>query len=241
MSASTHPGAADAAEVAKFDALAHRFWDERGEFRPLHLMNPVRARFVSERARLADARVLDVGCGGGLLPESLARAGARVTGIDLAAGMIKVARLHATEQHLSIDYHTLAADALAQTEAGSFAVITCMEMLEHVPDPAAVFGSFARLARPGGHLFVSTINRNLKAFALAIVGAEYVLRLLPRGTHEYERLIRPAELARWARAAGFDLRELAGLAFNPLTEECRLSSDVSVNYIAHFVRTEDPP
>ncbi|MGH8285936.1 MAG: bifunctional 2-polyprenyl-6-hydroxyphenol methylase/3-demethylubiquinol 3-O-methyltransferase UbiG, partial [Steroidobacteraceae bacterium] len=208
MSASTHPGAADAAEVAKFDALAHRFWDERGEFRPLHLMNPVRARFVSERARLADARVLDVGCGGGLLSEALARAGARVTGIDLAAGMIEVARLHAAEQHLSIDYRALAADALAQTEGRSFTVITCMEMLEHVPDPAAVFGSFARLARPGGHLFVSTINRNLKSFALAIVGAEYVLRLLPRGTHEYERLIRPAELARWARAAGFDLREL---------------------------------
>ncbi|MGQ0833538.1 MAG: bifunctional 2-polyprenyl-6-hydroxyphenol methylase/3-demethylubiquinol 3-O-methyltransferase UbiG [Gammaproteobacteria bacterium] len=236
MSASTHPGAADAAEVAKFDALAHRFWDERGEFRPLHLMNPVRARFVSERSRLADARVLDVGCGGGLLCEALARAGARVTGIDLAAGMIEVARLHATEQHLSIDYRVLAADALAQTEPGSFGVITCMEMLEHVPDPAAVFGSFARLARPGGHLFVSTINRNLKSFALAIVGAEYVLRLLPRGTHEYERLIRPAELARWARAAGFELRELAGLAFNPLTEECRLSGDVSVNYIAHLVR-----
>jgi 2-polyprenyl-6-hydroxyphenyl methylase / 3-demethylubiquinone-9 3-methyltransferase len=235
------PGAeADSVEVAKFDALAHRFWDERGEFRPLHLMNPVRTRFVRERVALAEARVLDVGCGGGLLCEALARAGARVTGIDLAASMIEVARLHATEQQLAVDYRVLASDALAQAEPGSFDVITCMEMLEHVPDPDAVVQSFARLAKSGAHLFVSTINRNLKSFALAIVGAEYVLRLLPRGTHEYERLIRPAELARWARAAGFELRELAGLAFNPLTEECRLTRDVSVNYLAHFVREEPP-
>jgi 2-polyprenyl-6-hydroxyphenyl methylase / 3-demethylubiquinone-9 3-methyltransferase len=233
------PGAAaDPAEVAKFDALAHRFWDERGEFRPLHLMNPVRTRFVRERVALAETRVLDVGCGGGLLCEALARAGAHVTGIDLAAGMIEVARLHATEQQLAIDYRVLASDALAVSEPGSFDAITCMEMLEHVPEPQAVVESFARLARPGAHLFVSTINRNLKSFALAIVGAEYVLRLLPRGTHEYERLIRPAELARWGRGAGFELRELAGLAFNPLTEECRLTRDVSVNYLAHLVREE---
>ena len=229
-------GGAEAAEVAKFDAVAHRFWDERGEFRPLHLMNPVRARFIAERAQLAGARALDVGCGGGLLAEVLARGAARVTGIDLAPGMIEVARLHAAEQRLAIDYRVLAADALAAAEPASFDLIACMEMLEHVPEPAAVLASFGRLAKPGGSLFVSTINRSLKAFALAIVGAEYVLRLLPRGTHEYERLIRPAQLARWARAAGFELRELAGLAFNPLTEECRLTSDVSVNYLAHFVR-----
>jgi 2-polyprenyl-6-hydroxyphenyl methylase / 3-demethylubiquinone-9 3-methyltransferase len=224
-------------EVAKFDALSHRFWDERGEFRPLHLLNPVRARFVAERMNLKDARALDVGCGGGLLSESLARAGARVTGIDLAPGMIEVARLHALEQHLDIDYRVLAVDSLADSEPGAYDVVVCMEMLEHVPQPAAILGAFARLVKPGGHLFVSTINRNLKSFALAIVGAEYLLRLLPRGTHEYERLIRPAELARWARAAGFDLRELAGMEFNPLSEQCRLTRDVSVNYLAHFVRS----
>lgn len=225
------------AEIAKFDALAHRFWDERGEFRPLHLMNPVRAKFVSERSALQGARVLDAGCGGGLLAEALAARGARVTGVDLAPGMIEVARLHATESGLDIDYAVVSLDALAEREPAAFDAITCMEMLEHVDTPAAIFTSFAKLLRPGGDLFVSTLNRNLKSFALAIVGAEYVLRLLPRGTHEYERLIRPAELASWARAAGFELRELAGLAFNPLTEVCRLSRDVSVNYIAHFVRT----
>jgi 2-polyprenyl-6-hydroxyphenyl methylase / 3-demethylubiquinone-9 3-methyltransferase len=229
---------ADAAELAKFDALAHRFWDERGEFRPLHLMNPVRAEFVRSRMALAGARVLDVGCGGGLLCETLARGGARCVGIDLAAGMIEVAKLHAMEQQLPIDYRVLAADSLASAEPESFDAVTCMEMLEHVPDPAAILESFARLVRPGGHVFVSTINRNLKSFALAIVGAEYLLRLLPRGTHEYERLIRPAEIARWARTAGLEARELAGMSFNPLTEECRLVRDVSVNYLAHFVREE---
>jgi 2-polyprenyl-6-hydroxyphenyl methylase/3-demethylubiquinone-9 3-methyltransferase len=151
--------------------------------------------------------------------------------------MIEVARSHALEQQLEIDYRVLEVDRLAAAEPATFDVIACMEMLEHVPEPAAIFGAFARLAKPGGHLFVSTINRNLKSFALAIVGAEYLLRLLPRGTHEYERLIRPAELARWARTAGFELRELAGLAFNPLSEECRLTRDVSVNYLAHFVRS----
>jgi 2-polyprenyl-6-hydroxyphenyl methylase/3-demethylubiquinone-9 3-methyltransferase len=223
-------------EIAKFEALSHRFWDERGEFRPLHLLNPVRARFVADRSSLKGVRALDVGCGGGLLSESLARAGARVTGIDLAPGMIEVARLHALEQRLDIDYRVLEVDRLADSEPGAYDVIACMEMLEHVPEPAAIFAAFSRLAKPGGHVFVSTINRNLKSFALAIVGAEYLLRLLPRGTHEYERLIRPAELARWGRAAGFELRELAGMAFNPLSEECRLTRDVSVNYLAHFVR-----
>jgi 2-polyprenyl-6-hydroxyphenyl methylase / 3-demethylubiquinone-9 3-methyltransferase len=228
----------DQSELGKFDALSHRFWDERGEFRPLHRLNPVRARFVMERAPVAGARVLDVGCGGGLLSESLTHAGAEVTGIDLAPGMIEVARLHAAEHGLNIDYRSQDVEALAQAEPNAFDIVACMEMLEHVPDPSATLNSISRLVRPGGHVFISTINRNLKSFLLAIVGAEYVLRLLPRGTHEYERLIRPAELARWARATGLDVREIAGLAFDPFTEQSSLSKDPSVNYLVHLSRPE---
>jgi 2-polyprenyl-6-hydroxyphenyl methylase/3-demethylubiquinone-9 3-methyltransferase len=228
------PGNADQAELEKFDALAARFWDSHGEFRPLHLLNPVRLQFIASRATIAGRRVLDVGCGGGLLSESLARAGAQVTGVDLAPGMIEVARLHATESGLAIDYRVASAEELAQASPGHFDVVTCMEMLEHVPDPAAMTATLARLLAPGGALFVSTLNRNLKSFLLAIVGAEYLLRLIPPGTHEYERLIRPAELARWARAAGLTLVELAGIEFNPLTGHVALSADVSVNYLAHL-------
>jgi 2-polyprenyl-6-hydroxyphenyl methylase/3-demethylubiquinone-9 3-methyltransferase len=228
----------DPSELGKFDALAHRFWDERGEFRPLHRLNPVRAQFVMDRANVVGAKVLDVGCGGGLLSEAMARAGADVTGIDLAQGMIEVARLHAAENGIEIDYRAENVDVLAQTQPGAFDVVTCMEMLEHVPDPGAMIDTLARLTRPGGHVFISTINRNLKAFLLAIVGAEYVLRLLPRGTHEYERLIQPAELARWSRAAGLDVREIAGLEFDPFTERCSLSDNPSVNYLVHLVRPE---
>ena len=226
---------ADGAELGKFEALAHRFWDAQGEFRPLHLLNPVRARFVSERVRLAGARVLDVGCGGGLLAESLCGAGADVTGVDLAPAMIEVARAHAAERGLAVRYQLVSAHALAGSHAHAFDVITCMEMLEHVPDPAAMLASLAALLRPGGALFVSTINRNLRAFLGAILAAEYLLGLLPRGTHEFERLIRPAELARWGRAEGLQLRELAGLRFDPLTGQCSLSREPSINYLAHFV------
>jgi 2-polyprenyl-6-hydroxyphenyl methylase/3-demethylubiquinone-9 3-methyltransferase len=229
---------ADQTELNKFDALAHRFWDPEGDFAPLHVLNPVRARFVTERVAPAGASVLDVGCGGGLLSEALNRAGATVTGIDLAPGMIEVARLHALEQGLNIDYRVAGAESLAATHANSFDVVTCMEMLEHVPDPATTLKTLATLVRPGGHVFLSTINRNLKSFLLAIVGAEYVLRLIPRGTHEYERLIRPSELARWGRAAGLALQEIAGLEFNPLTRQCSLTADPSVNYLAHFTRSE---
>jgi len=227
---------ADPAEVAKFDAVAHRFWDERGEFRPLHRLNPVRLAFVADRAALAGQRVADVGCGGGLLAEGLARAGARVTAIDLAPSMIDVARLHARASGLSIDYRLEPVEALAAAAPATFDVVTCMEMLEHVPDPAATMQSLAALLHPGGQLFVSTINRGLRAFLVAIVGAEYVTRAIPAGTHEYERLIRPAELARWARAADLDLREIAGLEYNPVTEQCRLSADTAVNYLAMFQR-----
>jgi 2-polyprenyl-6-hydroxyphenyl methylase/3-demethylubiquinone-9 3-methyltransferase len=227
---------ADPAEVAKFDALAHRFWDPRGDFGPLHVLNPVRAGFVAARVALEGSRLLDVGCGGGLLAEALARQGARVTAIDLAAGMIEVARLHAHGLELGIDYRLTSAEALASEAGPAYDVITCMEMLEHVPDPASMLATFARLLRPGGHLFVSTINRNLKSFALAIVGAEYLLGIVPRGTHQYESLIRPAELARWARASGLELRALQGLEYRPWSRSARLNADASVNYIAHFQR-----
>ena len=228
---------ADSQELGKFDALSSRFWDPQGEFRPLHLLNPVRARFIAERASLAGARVLDVGCGGGLLCEALARAGAKVTGIDLAPGMIEVARLHASDQALEIDYRAASAESLAEAAAGSFDIVTSMEMLEHVPDPRQMTATLAQLVRPAGQVFLSTLNRNLKSFLLAIVGAEYVLGLIPRGTHEYERLIRPSELAQWARAAGLTLRELAGVELNPIDRTVSLSRDPSVNYLAHLTRT----
>jgi 2-polyprenyl-6-hydroxyphenyl methylase/3-demethylubiquinone-9 3-methyltransferase len=223
---------ADRSELGKFDSLSSRFWDAQGEFRPLHILNPVRAQFVADRTKLAGARVLDVGCGGGLLCEAFARAGAKVTGIDLAPGMIEVARLHAAEQGLDITYNVVSAEEIT----GGFDVVTCMEMLEHVPDPERMTATLAKLVRPGGAVFVSTINRNLKSFLLAIVAAEYLLNLIPRGTHEYDRLIRPSQLDRWARAAGLSLRELAGLEFNPVTSRCHLSGDPSVNYLAHFER-----
>ena len=224
----------DQRELAKFNAIAARFWDPHGEMRPLHLLNPARLAFVAARASLPGAQLIDVGCGGGLLAESLARAGARVTGIDMAPGMIEVARLHAAESRLAIDYRMAAAEDVAGSTPAAFDIVVCMEMLEHVPDPAAMTATLARLLLPGGALFVSTLNRNLKSFLLAIVGAEYLFRLLPRGTHEYERLILPSELARWARAAGLHLKELAGIDFNPLTGHVALSGDVAVNYLAHL-------
>jgi 2-polyprenyl-6-hydroxyphenyl methylase/3-demethylubiquinone-9 3-methyltransferase len=227
---------ADQAEVAKFDASASGFWDPQGEFRPLHLLNPVRLGFISARTTLAGRRVLDVGCGGGLLAEALAGAGARVTAIDLAPGMIEVARLHASEAQLAIDYRIAPAEELAASHREGFDVVTCMEMLEHVPEPAAMMATLSQLLSPGGELFVSTLNRNLRSFLTAIVGGEYLLRLIPRGTHEYERLIRPAELARWARAAGLTLNALAGIELNPFTNRVTLTNDVGVNYLAHFSR-----
>jgi len=242
MSTTPHAGAsADAAELARFDALAHRFWDPRGEFRPLHQLNPVRLRFVQERTALAGARVLDVGCGGGLLAEALADAGAQVTAIDLAPSMIDVARLHALERGVSIDYRLTGAEALLAAGEPPFDAITCMEMLEHVPDPGTLVGVFGQLLRPGGDLYISTINRGAKSFALAIVAAEYLLRLLPRGTHEYQRFIRPSELAAMARAAGLGLREIAGIDYDPFSGRSRLSADPSVNYLAHLRRPGSAP
>jgi 2-polyprenyl-6-hydroxyphenyl methylase/3-demethylubiquinone-9 3-methyltransferase len=226
----------DPAEISKFDAAAPRWWDPDGEFRPLHDLNPARLDYIEARAGLAGRRVLDVGCGGGLLAEGMARRGARVTGIDLAPGALEVARLHSLETGIAVDYRQVAAESLANTEPDSYDLVTCLEMLEHVPDPPAVVAALARLVRPGGDVVCSTINRNAKAFALAIVGAEYLLRLLPMGTHQYARLIRPSELARWARAAGLEVADMAGLQYNPATRQARVSADTSVNYLVHFRR-----
>jgi len=228
--------AADPAEIKKFDALAHEFWDPRGAFKPLHALNPVRLEYVAARASLAGSRVLDVGCGGGLLAESLARRGAQVVGIDLAPTMIEIARLHATESVLHIDYQLTSAEAFAATHAGHFDVVTCMELIEHVPQPIVLIAALARALRPGGALFLSTINRNLRSFLLGIVGAEYLLRLIPRGTHEYAKFIRPAELARFARAHDFELVDIAGIQFNPLSGRAHLDANTTVNYLAHFTR-----
>ncbi len=226
----------DPAEISKFDAAAPRWWDPNGEFRPLHDLNPARLDYIEARAGLAGRRVLDVGCGGGLLAEGMARRGARVTGIDLAPEALQVARLHALEAGVTVEYRQVAAELLAESEAGGFDLVTCLEMLEHVPDPAAIVAALARLTRPGGSVVCSTINRNARAFALAIVGAEYLLRLLPMGTHQYARLIRPSELSRWARDSGLALADLAGIEYNPATRKARIGDDVSVNYLAHFTR-----
>ena len=232
------PASADLAEVHKFDALANEFWDPRGAFLFLHRLNPVRSDYIAARAPLAQRRVLDVGCGGGLLTEALTRHGAQVTGIDLAPAMIEVARLHAHESQLSIDYELCSAEAYAdragEPYGGRFDVITCMELIEHVASPEALLGAITRLLRPGGELFVSTINRTLRSFLGAIVGAEYLLKLLPRGTHEYARLVRPSELARLGRAHGLTPCDAAGLEFNPLTHTARLTRDLGINYLMHF-------
>lgn len=240
MHANAGPANVDPGEIAKFEALAQRWWDPNGEFKPLHDLNPLRLGFIEQRTPLGGLDVLDVGCGGGILAEAMARRGAKVLGIDMARAALQVAELHALEAGVTVEYRLVAAEDLARDFPASFDVVTCMEMLEHVPEPAQVMTALARLTKPGGHIYVSTINRNLKAFLLAIVGAEYVLRMLPRGTHEYERFIRPAELAAWARAAGLEIKSLAGIEFNPLRREFRLSGDPSVNYLAHFVRPADP-
>ncbi|PJK01172.1 bifunctional 3-demethylubiquinol 3-O-methyltransferase/2-polyprenyl-6-hydroxyphenol methylase [Lysobacteraceae bacterium NML91-0213] len=219
-------------ELDKFAALASRWWDPDGPQKPLHALNPVRLDYVARRVPLAGARVLDVGCGGGLLSEALAGEGAQVTAIDLAPELVRVARLHAREAGLDIDYREQAVEALAAAEPGSFDVVTCMEMLEHVPDPGAILDACAQALKPGGRLFVSTLNRTPAAFALAIVGAEYVARLLPRGTHRYEDFIRPSELAAWLRDCGLDLEDVSGMMYEPWRNRARLVLRTEVNYLA---------
>ncbi len=222
----------DPAELAKFSELAHKWWDRESEFRPLHEINPLRLGWIDAIAPLEGRRVLDVGCGGGILADAMARKGADVLGIDLATKSLKVAQLHALEaQTPRVSYREISAEALAAEQPAGFDIVTCMEMLEHVPDPASIVAACAQLVRPGGWVFFSTINRNAKAYAFAILGAEYLLKLLPRGTHEYARFIRPSELARNCRSAGLDIAHTRGLEFNPLTGRYWLSADTSVNYL----------
>jgi 2-polyprenyl-6-hydroxyphenyl methylase/3-demethylubiquinone-9 3-methyltransferase len=222
---------ADPAELQKFSELAHRWWDPQSEFRPLHEINPLRLEWINARAPLNTKRALDVGCGGGILAEAMAKKGANVTGIDLSEKALKVADLHSLESGVSVSYEYISAEDLAAREAEQFDVVTCMEMLEHVPDPAAVVRACASLAKPGGHVFFSTINRNLKAYLFAVIGAEYVLRLLPKGTHDYAKFITPAELSQFARSAGLEVEALKGMTYNPITKIYSLNQDTDVNYL----------
>lgn len=226
----------DPAELQKFAALAHRWWDPNSEFKPLHEINPLRLTLIDQKVALAGKRVLDVGCGGGILSESMALKGAQVTGIDLGEKALKVAQLHKLESGVDVDYRLISAETLAAEMPQSFDVVTCMEMLEHVPDPAAVVNACATLVKPGGMVFFSTINRNPKAYLFAVIGAEYVLNLLPRGTHEYEKFIKPSELSAWSRRAGLSLDGLIGMSYNPLSKRYWLGDDVSVNYMLYTTK-----
>jgi 2-polyprenyl-6-hydroxyphenyl methylase/3-demethylubiquinone-9 3-methyltransferase len=226
----------DPSELQKFATLAHRWWDPNSEFKPLHEINPLRLNLIDQKIALAGRRVLDVGCGGGILSESMALKGAQVTGIDLGEKALKVAQLHKLESGVEVDYRLISVEALATEMPQSFDVVTCMEMLEHVPDPAAVVNACATLVKPGGMVFFSTINRNSKAYLFAVIGAEYVLNLLPRGTHEYEKFIKPSELSAWSRRAGLSLDGMIGMRYNPLSKRYWLGGDVSVNYILYTTK-----
>jgi len=224
----------DTAEIAKFEALANRWWDKNSEFKPLHDINPLRANYIDQRSPVAQRKVIDVGCGGGILAESLAQRGADVTGIDMGEAPLTVARLHALEVGVTMNYERITAEEKAEKCAGEFDIVTCMEMLEHVPDPSSVVKACADLVKPNGDVYFSTINRNPKAYAFAILGAEYLLKMLPKGTHDYDKFIRPSELAKWLRAAGLELQNISGMTYNPITKHYKLdANDVSVNYLLH--------
>jgi 2-polyprenyl-6-hydroxyphenyl methylase/3-demethylubiquinone-9 3-methyltransferase len=228
----------DPGEIRKFEELASRWWDRQGEFKPLHDINPLRLNFINSGSLLEGKRVLDVGCGGGILCESMAACGADVTGTDMGKAPLSVARLHAVESDLDIDYRQITVEDLAATEAGTFDVVTCMEMLEHVPDPPSVINACRQLAKPGGSIYFSTINRNPKSFLFAIIGAEYLLKMLPAGTHDYGKFIRPSELDAWCREAGLDVIDIQGISYNPVTGMYRTSKDVDVNYMVHYLKPE---
>jgi len=224
-------------EIAKFEALAARWWDPDSEFKPLHDINPLRLNYINEKAKLKSRKVIDVGCGGGILAESMAAQGANVTGIDMGEAPLSVAKIHGIESGVSVDYQKISAEQMAEQHAESFDIVTCMEMLEHVPDPSQTIASCAKLVKNGGDVFFSTINRNPKSFLFAIIGAEYVLNLLPKGTHEYRSFIRPSELESWARHAGLTLKNIVGMSYNPLTKQYSLGKDVDVNYLMHFKKS----
>lgn len=229
---------ADPNELDKFSQLAHRWWDPNSEFKPLHQINPLRLEWIDQRAGIAGKDVLDVGCGGGILSESMAQGGARVTGIDLSDKALGVARLHLLESGNRVDYQKISAEDFAASHAGRFDVVTCMEMLEHVPNPASTVAACAALVKPGGHVFFSTLNRNAKAYVLAVIGAEYILNMLPRGTHDYAKFIKPAELSRWSKSVGLEPDELIGMSYNPFTQRYSLGSDTDVNYLLHSIKTD---
>jgi len=226
----------DAAELNKFGELAHKWWDKTSEFKPLHDINPLRLNYINDLVSLKGKAVLDVGCGGGILSESMAEKGAKVTGIDLGEKALKVATLHSLESGVAVDYQLISVENLAAKQPENFDVVTCLEMLEHVPDPASVVAACAKLVKPSGHVFFSTINRNPKAYLLAVIGAEYVLNMLPRGTHDYAKFIKPSEMASWARTVGLSLQNQIGMSYNPITQVYSLGADVSVNYLVHFTK-----
>lgn len=230
------PNNADPAEIAKFNALAAEWWDPQGKFKPLHDLNPLRLAFIEQHCSLAGKTILDVGCGGGILTEALAKTGGELTGIDLAEAVLHAARLHATNQQLNIDYRAISIEALADTQPEHFDVVTCMELLEHVPDPARTIAACAKAVKPGGHLFFSTINRNWKSYFQAILGAEYILKLLPKGTHDYAKFIKPSELISWVRAADLSPRDLKGLSYNIITQTYKLVANVEVNYFVYAIK-----
>lgn len=229
----------DPAEIEKFESLASRWWDRNGEFKPLHDINPIRLNFINTGSPLNGKKVLDIGCGGGILTESMARCGADITGIDMGKSPLSIARLHAAEENLEINYQQVTAEEHASANPSGYDVVTCMEMLEHVPEPYSIIQACMQLVKPGGSVYFSTINRNAKSFMFAIVGAEYVMKLLPKGTHEYSKFIKPSELDIWARQAGLEIVDIAGITYNPLTKMFRSSQDVEVNYMVHYKKPSE--